>query len=246
MITIHDDRDHNAILVEPLEELTKEDFAELTKRFNAYVNQNDAIPSLIIHTPSFPGWANFAALTQHLKFIENHHKLIQKIAIVSDSSSLSVFPALADHFVSAKVRHFSENQLKDAKNWVASSEDEGGGFTLINDMPDDVLAIKATGQITSRDYEQTLMPLMEKKLKDHKKLKMLFYAGPDFEGYSAGAMWDDAKLGLMHFTDFSKIAVVTDVGWVRMGIKLFAPFFPAQVHLFSNAELNDAKAWITA
>ena len=124
MITIHDDRDHNAILVEPLEELTREDFAELTKRFDAYVNQYDSIPNLIIHAPAFPGWDSFGAMTQHLKFIENHQKLIRKIAIVSDSASLSVFPSLVDHFVSAKVRRFSENRLDEAKNWVASTEEE--------------------------------------------------------------------------------------------------------------------------
>jgi len=246
MITVHDDRDHNAILIEPQEELSRDDFADLTKRFDAYVGHFDDIPNLIIHAPSFPGWDSFGAMTRHMEFIEDHHKLIRKIAIVSDSTSLRILPALADHFVSAKVRHFPEEQLDDAREWVASTEEETGGFTVINDLPDDVLAIEARGEITARDYRETLVPLVEKKLKDHPKLKILYYAGPDFKGYSGGAMWDDAKLGLMHFTDFAKIALVTDVGWVRGGTRLFASLFPAQIHLYSNKELDDAKTWISS
>lgn len=246
MITIQDDRDHNAILVEPLEGLSKDDFDELTNRFNAYVNQNDTIPNLIIHSPGFPGWDSFAAMKQHLKFVENHHKLIRKIAFVSDSRSLSIFPTLASHFVSARLRRFSEDQLDAAKKWVASTEDETGGFTIINNLPDDVLGVQARGKITARDYDETLVPHIERMLKDHKKVKLLFHAGSDFEGYSTGAMWDDAKLGVMHLTDFDKVAIVSDVGWVRHGTKLFAPLFPAQFHLFSNDELDEAKAWISA
>jgi len=105
--------------------------------------------------------------------------------------------------------------------------------------------VEAKGKITAKDYDETLVPLLEKKLKEHKKLKMLFYAGPDFEGYSAGAMWDDAKFGITHLTDFAKIAIITDVEWVRQGTKLFVPLFPAKVRLFSNKELKDGKAWIS-
>jgi len=168
MITVHDDSDHNAILIEPLEELSKDDFDELTKRFNAYVNQHDSIPNLVIHAKSFPGWDSFGALAHHLEFVENHHKLIKKIAIVSDSASLSVFPGLVDHFVSAKVRRFPENQLGDAMQWVSSTEEENGGFTIMSAVSDDVVAVEAKGKISSKDYDEVLVPLLENKLKEHK------------------------------------------------------------------------------
>ena len=38
--------------------------------------------------------------------------------------------------------------------------------------------------------------------------------GPDFLGFTAAAMWDDAKIGLAHWNAWERVAVVTDVPWV--------------------------------
>ena len=47
------------------------------------------------------------------------------------------------------------------------------------------------------------------------KVRLLYHLSEDFESFSAGAAWDDAKLGLQHWTSFERMAVVTDVGWVK-------------------------------
>jgi hypothetical protein len=65
-----------------------------------------------------------------------------------------------------------------------------------------------------------------------------------FEGFTAGAMWDDARFGLMHLGDFLKIAFVTDVEWLRMSMKLFSPLLRMPTQVFHNAEIEDAKRWI--
>jgi hypothetical protein len=122
--------------------------------------------------------------------------------------------------------------------------DHPGEFILIDDLPRDVVGIDARGLITSRDYEVVLLPLVETRLKEHDKLKILFVAGRYFDGYSGGAIWDDAKLGLMHLTSFSKLAIVTDLDWLRHAAKLFGPLIPAEVMVFGLEDLDDAKTWI--
>ena len=59
-------------------------------------------------------------------------------------------------------------------------------------------------------------------------------------------MWDDAKVGLKHLTHFEKIAVVTDDKWIVRMVKAFGFMMPGEVSLFSNEQLAEAKAWISA
>ena len=64
----------------------------------------------MVDAQSFPGWDSFAALVSHLEFVRDHHRLIGKIAAVSDSPVLSLAPRLAKHFVKAEIRHFNANE----------------------------------------------------------------------------------------------------------------------------------------
>jgi hypothetical protein len=165
---------------------------------------------------------------------------------VSDSRLLSAAPYLADHFVSAKVRHFAFADIEQAKAWAASEDVRSGRFSILDGYPDNVVAFRAEGVITREDYEETLIPLVEETISARGKVKLLYWCGEEFKGFSAGAMWDDARFGLTHLGDFSKIAVVSDIEWVRQSVKLFAPLMRAPVQVFHNADIEDAKRWIAA
>ena len=157
---------------------------------------------------------------------------------------MSAAPYFVNHFVNAKVRNFSFSDIEQAKIWAASIEVRSGNFLKLDGYFDNVAAFRAEGIITRDDYEETLIPEVEKKIKAHKKVKLLYWCGEGFKGFSGGAMWDDARFGLMHLGDFLKIAVVSDIEWVRQSVKLFAPLIPAPVQVFHNADIEDANHWI--
>ncbi len=165
---------------------------------------------------------------------------------MSDSSLIWLVRPLVNQFVAAKVRRFPENALDEAIRWAETEEDHPGAFIEIDGLPDDVISLDARGLITATDYRKHLVPLIDAKLKTHQKLKLLMVAGPKFDGYSAGAMWDDARLGLHHFTTFSKVALVSDLEWLRHGAKLFGSLMPSELMVFNLDELDDAKAWIAS
>jgi len=119
-----------------------------------------------------------------------------------------------------------------------------GRFEILEGFPADVVAIEAHGLIDREAYEQTLVPLVEERIEREGKIKLLYVIGEDFKGFTAGAAWDDARLGLLHLADFARIAVVTDVEWIRLGVKLFAPLLRGRVRLFGLAEMEEAKRWI--
>jgi hypothetical protein len=59
------------------------------------------------------------------------------------------------------------------------------------------------------------------------------------------AMWDDTKLGLKHLTGWERMAIVSDIEWIRAAIKIFGLVIPGHVRVFYNNELAEATRWIS-
>ena len=118
MLEINVDRGENLITVQPTGTLAREDLERLSEAVDGYINNNDLVPNLMIVAESFPYWKSFRAFLAHARFIRTHHKIVKKVAIVGDSFALSSLPAIADHFVSAEVRHFARNNLDQARKWA--------------------------------------------------------------------------------------------------------------------------------
>ena len=116
-------------------------------------------------------------------------------------------------------------------------------FRIIDGMPPEVLAIEATGKITHEDYHNMLIPKAEAMMAKG-PIRMLYVIGKQFSGFELEALWDDGKLGLKHWHDFSHIAVVADQPWLRAAVAMFTPFFHGDVRMFGLAELDAAKTWI--
>jgi len=114
---------------------------------------------------------------------------------------------------------------------------------VVPGTPEGVLEVRAVGKVTGEDYENVLVPAVEQQ-KRRGKIRLLYRLGPEFEGYTAAAMWDDTKLGLKHLRGWERMALVSDVGWVRAAIKVFALAIPGHVRVFHNSELADATRWV--
>ena len=115
----------------------------------------------------------------------------------------------------------------------------------IHDLPSNVLGFRAEGEVTGADYETTLIPAIEEILARHKSVRFLYHLGDEFSGFDAKALWDDAKVGLEHFSAWERVAVVTDVVWVHMAVTAFRFVMPGQVRVYSNSQLQDAKLWLS-
>ena len=225
-------------------ELSKTDIETLKDRIDTYINAEDKVPNVVLCVQHFPHWKTFDALVTHIEFVRNHHTLIQKVALVSDSHLLSQLYSFVDRVTGAKIRHFPESNLGKAIAWAKAKDDRPGEFEILAGFPSDVVAIEAKGIVTSQEYRTAIIPYIEQKLKEHNALKLLFITGDDFIEFSVGALWEDARFGLSHMTAFSKMAVVSDVEWIRQGIKLFSPLMPADIMVFDLVALDNAKKWI--
>lgn len=115
---------------------------------------------------------------------------------------------------------------------------------LIHALPENVIGFELSGKVSGEDYEKVLMPAVEAATSGDRKVCMLYHVTSDFEKYELDAMWEDAKVGFRHLASWKKIAVVTDVDWIRRSVKLFAFALPGQVRVFEQSDLESAKSWL--
>lgn len=236
--------EENIALLKPGSRISETDIEAVKHAINSYSNDYDKVPNLVIEANSAPLWEDLASLRAHIEFVEERHTLIKKVAIVTDSTLISLVRPLVDVFTGAKVRRFKTEALDDAINWAQIEEDHPGDIVPIDGLPRDVIAVRMAGIITSQDYTDTLMPMVSAAAAEHDKVKLLVLLDQYFDGYSAGAMWDDMRLGFSHLNTFSKVAIVTEEEWIRKGAKLFGALMPAEVMVFDLEDLEDAKSWI--
>lgn len=117
---------------------------------------------------------------------------------------------------------------------------------LIADLPGRVVGVRASGWVGANDYASVLTPAAEAAIARHGKVRVLYEIGPDFQGFTPGAMWDDMRLGLSHLQAWQRVAVVTDNEWVAGSMRMFLFMMPFPGKVFKLAEMPEALAWIDA
>jgi hypothetical protein len=105
-----------------------------------------------------------------------------------------------------------------------------------------ILQLIVRGKLTRADYE-LFVPEIEGAIEQHGKVRLLVDL-EDFEGWSAGAMWQDTKFDARHWNDIERIAVVGE-GKMEKGLAMFAkPFTTAEVKFFERTDRARALRWL--
>ena len=105
-----------------------------------------------------------------------------------------------------------------------------------------VVEVQVTGRLDRGEYEQ-FVPRFEQLIKQHGKLRLLFEM-VDFDGWDAGALWEDIKFDLKHLSDIERLAMVGDKKW-EQGMSVFCrPFTTAKIRYFDRPAIEEARAWL--
>jgi SpoIIAA-like len=127
MIAFDLHRDKGVLVVEPKGALTAKDFRDIAQAVDPYILENGKPSGLLIDAPAFPGWDSFGALVEHMNFVREHHRKIDRVAAVSDSAVLKIIPEIARHFANPEIRTFKCKDRSRALAWVATGVEEGAG-----------------------------------------------------------------------------------------------------------------------
>jgi len=102
--------------------------------------------------------------------------------------------------------------------------------------------VRVSGKLSHDDYQQ-FVPAFDRLVQKHGKVRVLFEMA-DFHGWSAGALWDDVKFDLKHFSNIERLAMVGDKKW-EQGMSLFCkPFTSAKIRYFDSTAIQEARAWL--
>ena len=111
-------RAQRILTITPEGPLQAADFQKLSEAVDPLIETEGDLKGLLIDAPSFPGWESFGDMVSHIKFVKNHERHIEKVAVVSDSGFLSIMPRFISHFIHAQIRHFGSSEKVQALAWL--------------------------------------------------------------------------------------------------------------------------------
>jgi hypothetical protein len=112
------DRENGILTIRPDGPLQAADFQAISLEVDPYIAANGRLTGLMVEAPSFPGWESFGALVQHLRFVRDHHRQIDRVAAVTDSNFVRIVPRIADHFANPEIRVFGSDEKERALHWL--------------------------------------------------------------------------------------------------------------------------------
>jgi hypothetical protein len=105
-----------------------------------------------------------------------------------------------------------------------------------------LLAVHVSGKLAKADYED-FVPEFEQLVGLHGKLHVLLDMA-DFHGWTTGALWEDTKFAMHHFSDIDRLAVVGQKKWQEGMATFCKPFTKATVKYFDHTAAAEARKWL--
>jgi SpoIIAA-like len=118
--------DEGLLVLHPEGPIEAADFTSLASQVDVYLEGHGKLRGVLIHAKSFPGWKDFGALLAYLRFLKEHLRRIEKVAVVADGAIANIMPNLANHFVHAQVQHFDFTREDAAWDWLRQSGNATG------------------------------------------------------------------------------------------------------------------------
>lgn len=115
----------------------------------------------------------------------------------------------------------------------------------LEDLPGPIAGLKAVGKVSREDYRDVAEPILDQARRDGRRLRVLYQFGPEFQGFTPGGAWEDAKVGLSALRLLDGCAVVSDVPWIRESARIFGFVLPCPVKVFRNEEKAKAVEWLS-
>ena len=111
----------------------------------------------------------------------------------------------------------------------------------LSDLPPGVIGFEISGTVHADDYRDVVLPAVQRAYASDEFRFVIVI--PEVRGVTGGALWQDLKVGVEHLHAWKRIALVTDIDWVRHMTALFGWMTPGEVEVFPLAQREEAIAW---
>lgn len=117
-------------------------------------------------------------------------------------------------------------------------------ITQIYDVPDNMVAFRAEGQVSSDDFDivnQKSAELVEKT----NKLNYLLLLDTPIKEFTSGAWLQDILLGMQNITKWNRAAIITDSEGIQDFTAIFSKVMPGEFRGFPKSEYENAIDWVS-
>lgn len=115
---------------------------------------------------------------------------------------------------------------------------------IMNESAGNVVGIRATGMLTTADYDRVLLPKLTDLSQKFETLRALFYMDADFRGWDVSAAWANTKLDFRFRGHLEKVAIVGAPAWEEWCVRLASLVMKGELRTFRSEQLEDAWAWV--
>jgi hypothetical protein len=115
-------------------------------------------------------------------------------------------------------------------------------ISMIEKSDGRTLEIHLTQKLTRADFME-FIPVAERFINDWGKFGIIVVMR-DFGGCEVGALWEDLKWDMKHYSDVERVALVGEKKWQAGMSKFCKPFNGAEIRYFDMRDLNQARLWV--
>jgi hypothetical protein len=116
---------------------------------------------------------------------------------------------------------------------------------LIPNTPNNIAAFRATGEVTKENYQNVVLPEIERLLKQINHINFLLVLDTELENFTTGAWVQDALLGLKNLAKWNRAAIVTDSDTIISFTNGFSYIVPGEFKGFKKSEYDEAITWVS-
>ena len=111
---------------------------------------------------------------------------------------------------------------------------------ILEGLPSNVLGIVARGRVTQHDCSDVLVPALDRAREWHHWLRLYY----EIRSRYPGAAWEEISLGIGQGPVWERVAVVSDVAWVKYTIQALRLLIPGEIRVFTTSQTPEGLAWI--
>lgn len=129
-----------------------------------------------------------------------------------------------------------------AVSTAVQRKEETMSFLVTEHLDGKIVEVTVSGKLTKEVYQE-LVPVTDRTIQQHRQIRILFIM-LGFHGWDAGALWEDFKFDLKHFSQIERLGIVGESKWQK-GMSIFCrPFTTASIRYFDHADLEKAREWV--
>jgi hypothetical protein len=107
------------VRVQLLGKLEPSAYRDVAEEIDATMQKVDGF-RLLLDLRKFEGWESLSGLREHLTLVSDHHRSVERVAIVGDAAWMRLGVRLMSRFVAADARFFESAHFADAEKWVVT------------------------------------------------------------------------------------------------------------------------------